>query len=272
MNQGIVNTLQDDTFFHPNGFGYDFSTKSEITFIMFLGHLSSKFFDIKGRVLFWKDTIKKETNTNVNIIVIGDVRENKIYGCNYQGVEGVCTSIWELSQILLEKLYLQGTTKRTIVFGDCGGAIPAILSSTIVPYHSVNFTTPYCTIMGSENEFDINEYSLWYSRDASIEIYNTNKDYQQYYDTLKYYDQYTENPNNILNLYWSSTIKGTDLYFRNKANLLAKRPNLKIVDYKVPNHIEGHLLASYLYKTNKLQKMVADEVDIQKKILDNNKM
>lgn len=264
MIKGIIT---DNTFFHPNGLGFDFSSKSEITFIMFLGHISNRFFDVQGRVTLWKNLIKKTTNEDINVVIVGDVRENNIYSCNYEGVEGVCGSIWELAQILLEKLYLQGTTKRTVVFADCGGAIPAILTSTIVPYQSVNFTTPYCTIMGSENEFDINEYSLWYSRDASIQIYNTNKNYLKYYDTLKYYDEYTNNPNHFLSLYWASTIKGTDLLFRNKANFLTKRSNLRIIDYKVPNHVEGHVLASYLFSTGKLQKLVTEQIKIQKQIL-----
>lgn len=270
MSSGIVNTINDNYYVHPNGFGFDFRSKSEICFIMFYGNVSQKYFNVEKRIKFWKNQIKRDTKLDVNVIVIGDIRENAQYACNYNGVEGVCNSVWELAKILLDVIYFRGHSKKTIVFADCGGAIPALLSSSLVPYHSLNFTTPYFSIYGSENEFDTSQFSMWLARDICINIFNTCQDYKVYFDTFQLCDQYTSNHNQILNLHWATNIIGTDLLFRHKANLLPKRSNLKIVDHIIPRNIDGHLLATYLFNSRKLQKLVAEQIDIQKKILDNN--
>lgn len=269
MSQQQINTIEYDYFIHPNGLGFDFRSKSDITFIMFMGGISKKYFDVKQRLDFWKAQIKRDTKIDVNVIIIGDIRENNLYIANYNGIDGVCNSVWELSKILLDTVYFKRKSKRTVVFADCGGAIPALLSSSIVPYHSLNFTTPYFKILGSENEFDTSQFSMWFSRELSINIYNTVSEYKEYFDILHFCDQYTQNPNQILNLHWATNIIGTDLLFRNRANLLPKRLNLTITDHIIPPNVEGHLLASFLFTKRKYQKMIAEQIDIQKKILDN---
>ena len=269
MHYGVINSLNDDYFVHPNGFAFDFKSKAKLTFVMFLGNLPKKYFNLKQRLDFWKTQIKRDTKTEINVVIVADVRENTLYGANYSGVEGVCNSVWELSKILLDTIYLKNQTTRTIVFADCGGCIPAMLSSSIVPYHSVNLTTPYFQIIGSENEFDTSQFSMWFARELSINIFDTLQQYNNYFDVLSFCDQYTKNPNQILNLHWATNIIGTDLLFRSKAELLPKRPNLTITDHVLPLNIEGHMLATYLFNKREYQKMVAKQIDIQKKILDN---
>jgi hypothetical protein len=270
MNYGIINTIEDDLFVHPNGFAFDFKSKADITFIMFLGNISKKYFNVKQRLDYWKKQIKRDTKIDVNVVIIGDIRENDLYIANYTGIDGICNSVWELSKILLDIIYTKQKTKRTVVFADCGGSIPAALSSSVVPYHSMTLTTPYFTILGSENEFDTSQFSMWFARELSINIYNNLSEYKQYFDILDYCDRYIQNSNQMLNLHWATNIIGTDLLFRNRANLLPKKMNLIITDHFIPLHIEGHMLSSYLFSTRKYQKLIAEQIDIQKKILDNN--
>lgn len=270
MNYNIINTVRDDYFVHPNGLAFDFRSKSDVTFIMFMGGISKKYFDIKQRLDFWRKLIHKNSNIDPNVIIVADVNENTVYEFNFHGIDGICNDIWELSKIILDKLYLQGTTKKTIIYGDCGAAIPIALSSTIVPYHSMILTTPYFTVLGSEHEFDTGQYSVWHSKQISVHNYNKNQNYKNYFDTLNYFDEFTKNHTNLLNLHWATNIIGTDLLFRHKANSLPKRSNISIVDHTIPNKIEGHILSSYLFSTGKLQSIVTEQIKIQKNILDTN--
>lgn len=263
----MYHELTSDYFVHPNGLAFDFTSKSDITFIMFMGGISKKYFDIKQRLDFWKKYISKNTNVNPNVIIVADVSENHVYEFNFHGIEGICNDIWELSKIILDKLYLKGCTKRTIIYGDCGAAVPIALSSTIVPYHSMILTTPYFTVLGSENEFDISQYSIWHAKQISAHNYTKNQNYKNYFDTLNYFDEFTKNSTNLLNLHWATNIVGTDLLFRHKANQLPKRTNITITDHTIPDRIEGHVLASYLFSVGKLQKLVTEQVVIQKNIL-----
>lgn len=260
----IIGSLDSKYYVHPNGLGFDFTSNSDITFLMFLGYEPRKTKTIKGLVDFWKKQIQKKTKFDVNIVIIGDRRDYDHYIVNYQGIEGVCDSLWELSNILFERLYLKGSTKRTIVFGDCGGAIPAMITSVKIPYHSINLTTPYMTILGKETTFDISQYTMWHSRELCAWIHDTNADFKEYFDTIDYYESYTKNSNNMLTLHWATNIIGTDKLFRDRAGMLPKRPNLKIIDHIIPNHIEGHKLVSYLYQSKKYQQMITDEIILQK--------
>lgn len=267
---GIINTINHNLFVHPNGLAFDFRSGADITFVIFLGNISKKYFNVRQRLDFWKNQIKRDVKFDVNVIIIGDIRENDLYIANYTGIDGVCNSVWELSKILFDVIYLKRSTKRTVVFADCGGSIPAVLSSTIVPYHSMTLTTPYFTIIGSENEFDTSQFSIWFARELSINVYNNLSEYKQYFDILDYCERYIQNSNQMLNLHWATNIIGTDLLFRNKANLLPKKDNLTITDHIVPPKVEGHMLASYLFSTRQYQKLIADQINIQKKILDSN--
>lgn len=265
----IVGTIQDSYYIHPNGLGFNFTNRAEITFVMFLGGAPAST-TIKKLLDFWTNYFQKKLKKNINVVIIGDKKtDGKFYAANYSGIENVCNNVWELSKILYDLLYKKFLTKRVVVFGDCGGSIPAILSSTVVPYHSITLTTPYYEVIGSEHEFDTSQYSMWYSRELSIDCYNNQANHKSYFKTIEYFDEYTKNSNNVLNLHWANTIIGTDLLFRHKANLLPKRQNIRIIDHAVPKSVEGHMLIKHLVNTGQYYKMVAEEIKIQQLIIDN---
>lgn len=258
--------IESKRFIHPNGLAFDFSTNSDITFLIFVGYepLSKP---MHVMLQFWKKLTKKLAGQDINVVFIADRGSNKFYKANYFGIQNVCDNVWELGKLLYDKMYLKANTKRAIVFADCGGTIPAILTSTLVPYHSLNMTTPYLTIIGSENEFNTNQYTLWHSRELSKEIFLEANKFQSYFDTLAYYDLYTQNPNNLLNLHWANNILGTDLWFRNRAEQLPKRPNLTITDHILPANLEGHNLTKHLWADKTYQKMIKKQLEIQKSYL-----
>jgi len=259
--------LNTNYYVNPNGLAFDFRDNSEITLIKFLGY-EVKQKPIEHLLRFWKTLSRKLAGSDCNIVIVTDRGNNRHYIANYFGIENVCNNVWELSKLLNDKIYLNSKTKRCIVFADCGGTIPAILSSTIVKYHSINVTTPYLTIVGSENEFDTNQYTLWYSRELCVEIYHDAQEFRDYYDTLQYYDRYTQEPDSLLNMHWASNVKGTDLYFRNRANQLPKRSNITITDHVLPAHIEGHNLTKYLWANKQYQGLLKQQLLIQKGYLD----
>lgn len=260
----IINTINDDYFVHPNGLGFDFTSKSDISFVMFLGYEPKKNKQIKNILDYWKKRLDYKSKFKVNVIIIGDRREYDHYIANYYGIEGVCENLWDLSYILLNKLYLKGTTKRTVVFADCGGSIPAMLTSIKVPYHSINLTTPYMSVIGSDHSFDTSQYTMWHSRELSIWVYDNSTEYKQFFETIDYYDLYSRNNDAMLTMHWANNIIGTDRLFRDMANNLPKRPNIKIIDHIVPHNIEGHKLAKYLFDTKKYEQLIVDECNVQK--------
>jgi len=264
----FVGSLSENYFVNPNGLAFDFTNKSDITFIEFVG-ANNTLYSVKKKLDFYKKFLFSKLAKHINVVIVGDNKLNgKLYTCNYSGVLGTCNSVWELGNILYNKIYIENNTKKTVVFGDCGGSLPAILTSTIVPYHSINFTTPYYQVIGGNHDFDTSQYSIWFAREICVHVHNTENSYKQYFDTLDFYEQYTRNQSNYLNLHWANTVVGTDLLFRDKAKLLPKRSNFKIIDHLVPSTVEGHLLASYLVKTKKWYQMIIEEIKIQQSIID----
>jgi len=267
-----IGTLESNYYANPNGLAFDFTDKSEVTFIQFqgMGENSNIITDV---VSFWKNVVFHKLKKKINVIIIKDNRLHGLhtghYTANYHGVVGAVDNIWELCQLLNDKLYLKnGTTKRTVVFADCGGSIPAILTSILVPYHSMNFTNPYLTVLSPNNEFEVTSNGMWYAKDTCVYAHENLQDYQPWFETLQYFDNYTKNPNVQLNLHWATNLIGSDLLFRNEAERLPKRVNIKITDHNVPSNIESHLLEKYLFQNRKYLKLVTDEVKAQYAIVE----
>lgn len=265
-----IGTLLDDYHVFPNGLAYDFTNRSDITFILFMGAgPAANAKPLKNYLDFYSKYFYRKLKKCINVVIVADRQpQNLIYTGNYSGIFGLCNNVWELGKILKHLVYEKFCTKRTVVFGDCGGSLPAILTSTMVPYHSITFTTPYYEILGSENDFNVDQYSMWFARNHSVYIFDNLPEFKKYFDTIDYYDEYTKNSENQLNLHWASNIIGTDLLFRHKANRLPKRNNLRIIDHMVPSHVEGHLLIKWLVNTGLYYNMILDEIKIQQSIID----
>lgn len=260
-------TIESNYYANPNGLAFDFTDRSEVTLLQFqgLGTSSNLITDVMS---FWKKVISRKLKRQVNVIIIKDMRSSGIhaghYTANYEGIVGVCENIWELCKLLNDKLYLKnGTTKRSVVFADCGGSIPAILTSILVPYHSMNFTNPYLTVLNPENEFEIKSTGMWFAKDTCVYAHDKLTDYKSWFQTLQYFDEYTKNPNVQLNLHWATNLVGSDLLFRNEAEKLPKRSNIKITDHLVPNHVQSHLLEKFLFNNRKYMTLVTDEIKTQ---------
>lgn len=263
-----IGTLDDAYCVYPNGLAFDFRNKADITFVMFMG-AAIKIKPLKKYLDFYGKFFYRNLKKFVNVVIVADRKEQTgIYAGNYGGIYGLCDNVWEIGKILKQIIYEKNHTQRTVVFGDCGGSLPAMLTSTIVPYHSINFTTPYYEILGSDNDFDSSQYSMWFARNHSIYIFDNFTKLKKHFDTISYFDEYTKNSQNQLNLHWASNIIGTDLMFRHKANMLPKRNNLRIIDHIVPANVEGHLLIQWLISTGLYYNMILDEIKIQQSIID----
>ena len=267
-----IGTIENSYYVHPSGLAFDFRNKSAITFILFMGAAVS-IKPLKTYLDFYNKLFYRKLKKLVNVVIVADRQPNTLmYTGNYRGISGLCDSVWQLGKLLNHIIYEKHHTERTKVFGDCGGSLPAILTSTVVPYHSITFTTPYYEVLGNKNEFDVEQYSMWFARNHSVYTFDNLSEHKPYFDTIEYYDEYTKTTENQLNLHWASNIKGTDLLFRHKANMLPKRSNLRIIDHLVPSDVEGHMLIKWLSNTGLYYSMILDEIKIQQAIIDTKRL
>lgn len=260
-----LGNIDDPIFIRDKAMGFDFSDRSEITFIIFYGLVGPDASSIAKSLGFWKKFFYSKMGHHVNVVGITDGgRDFGVYSANYLGIPGICSSTFELANLLNDKLYLRnGTTKRTVVFADCGGTIPAILTSSVVPYHSLNLTTPYLKVIGSEQEFDSSQYSVWIARKhaewAHVELAHM----KQWFNTVEYLDMYIRNPNSQLNMHWAKNIIGTDLLFRDSVRILENKTNVMITDHEIPPEIDGHMLQRHLITSRKYFTLVNNEIRSQ---------
>jgi len=254
----------DQVFIHENGIGFDFSDRSPVTFIQFNGLGGPTTSSIARTLVFWKKHFFNKLGQHVNVVSIRDAnRDHGVYIANYLGIMGVCDSFFGIANILNEKLYTNGTTKKTVVFADSGGSIPAILTSADVPYHSLNLTTPYLKVIGGEHEFDVSQFTNWLSRKHCIYAHDNVGHMKSYFNVIDFLDDYVQNPSVQLNMHWSTDIIGTDLLFRNNANALKHYANVSIEDHETPPEIDGHMLLRHLINTKKYYSMVNTEIRAQ---------
>lgn len=256
--------ITDSVFIQENGLGFDFSDQSEITFVQFNGIGGPGTSSVAKILTFWKRYFYKKFGHHVNVVLVRDGgREFGEYTANYLGIAGICSSVFELANLLNNKIYLKnGTTKKTVVFADCAGAFPAVITSSIVPYHSINLTTPHLRILGTNQDFDSSQKSAQIAKTHSSWIYEEIPEMRPWFDTIGYLESFTTRPENFLNLHWAKNITGPDLMFRNQASQL-KKSNVSITDHEIPLDVEGHQLIRHLISTKEYYRLVDTEVYAQ---------
>lgn len=238
--------LTDKIFIKDSIIGFDFSKNSPVTFITFdgAGGWGSK---LSKRMLFWGNLFHKHLGHHVNVVCIRDGNRNfNHYSVNFLGLQGICENFADLGNLLNEKLYLKGSTRRTLVFGDCGGAVPAMLTSTIVPYHSILLTNPILEIERPGTDFSVSTHSSSYIKKISNWLYENLPEYRDYFDSslIYYLDKFTDQPNTSLDLHWASSVTGIELYYKNQAEFLKLKSNVKIQTHVID--IDAHLLQPWL--------------------------
>lgn len=259
VNYGHVD---DSVFILEDRLGFDFSDKSPVTFVYFNGMGTHT--PIAKSLRFWKNFYYKRLAQHINVMIVRDEgRQYNRYSANFLGVLGVCEDTVGISNFLNEKLYVKGTTKRTVVFADCGGAFPAVCSSVFVPIHSLNLTTPYLKVIGNDQELTTAGHTVWIAKEQSVWVWNELSHMNTWFDTATYLEQYCQNPSSQLNMHWATNVLGSDLMFRHTAEHLKKYPNVTITDHVMPPGMEGHLLQKYLIESNKFFSLVGQELRVQ---------
>lgn len=242
--------LSDAAFVREDALAFDFTSRSAITLVIFPGIGQVTREKIGKRVNFWRRLVKRELNQDANVVFVRDGKRGQgVYTANYNGIPGICETPFELANILNDKLYLRGTTRRAVVMADCGGTIPAILTSAVVPYHSLNLFTPYLKVFGSENDFDVSRYSVWKAREHAIWVHDNLTSMRRWFDLTEFLDLYLSAPNANLTMHWAKTLIGTDLLFRELVRRVETRPNVRVVEHDLPPEYDPHVLQRWLVDT-----------------------
>lgn len=239
---------------------YDFSSNSPITLIFFDGFAKA---NLAKRVAYYKKLIKNACGFDINVVSCQDLDNGQHYAAYYKGLNGWCDDVIALGAKLHHLLYVQNNTKRLIAFGDCAGSAPVILTSDIVVYHSMNFTTPYLEVIGRDMDYTISDQSMFIARDTVLWIHDNLTDMRPMYDTRPMLERHIESGVGVVNMHWAKSVYGTDLLFRDQVRHLESKMNVNVVEHDIPPTQEPHTLISWLILTRRYMMMVIDAVRVE---------
>lgn len=252
--------LPDKYFAQDGALCYDFTSDSDVTIVIFYGAVDAAIrADITPKMSRVKKAIQ-DRGRDVNLMIITD-GNNPQYSCNFHGVAGVVDSLDDLSNFISKKLY--GPSRRTIVITDCGGAIPALISSSMVKYHSLLFTTPYFEVINFEDNYTVKDASTAYSINSQTWIRKNLASYGGMFNCLSYLDNFINTSDTRVSMHFAKSIYGSDLKMREFLNIYKHKPNVKTTDWEMPPDLNPHLLAQWLAKDGRMLDLICNEIDFQ---------
>lgn len=256
-----MNTINDDYFVLEGSLAFDFTAKSDITIVFFLGAASNTDrHNIENQIKIIKQGLAASGRI-VNAMVITD-GDNPGYSCNFLGIPGICDNLEELSNLINKKLYWQGTTKRTIVIADCGGAVPAVITSSMVDYHSMFLTTPHLRVFPDARNFTMPDRIAHYGSNVHVWIAKNLLAFEGFFDCLDFLDKYINKYDTRLSINYAKTVQGSDLKMRDLLSIYKYKTNVSINDWNIPDTYSPHSLIRWMSKERLILDYLKKEIDL----------
>ena len=248
-------------------YAYDFTTHSDITILQIFGAATKSSRYRLAETMGWMKKTQSALGKSVNVMIITDGENPSCY-FNFLGIPNVCNGLEELSTFIDKKVYELGKTKRTIVYADCAGVFPALITSTKVKYHSMIFTTPYFRISDPFENLTVLDKSMAYSNTVQYRLRQDLPHLAGLFDCLSFLDRYIREQDTKLDIHYAKRLYGNDLKMRNLLSIYNQTPNVSVTNWEIPSTHHSHRLESWLSNNeNLLPLIISKEVSLQEDII-----
>lgn len=250
--------LSQKKFVKDSSLAFDFSQRHDVTVIQFMNYSKFHHHDLEK---FIHNNVNR---FNVNFVAVCGGSDTHTYRGN---LDGFCDmdpwmDPFYIGTFLNELIVNRNHSKYIVGVADCGGAFPALLASRRMKYQSLLFTTP---VLCAE------PYDIFDSKNEKITA--SVEERQVMVEKLAMYREHLDvfplmvnciNEGVPVNIHWANHVVGSDLYEKNRTELIQNKKNLNIVMHDMPIDKDPHFLAVWLYNKQEFNKLIRHEVNLGK--------